>query len=114
MRALGDINRDSRVMTARAAADGGCGWVNVGRGLANAPYVIWSNGGGWDHVSVSYTRRCPTWDEMCKIKEIFFLPDECCIEYHPAETDYVNVHPYCLHIWRPQGQDVPKPPKIFV
>ena len=31
-----------------------------------------------------------------------------------GEEDYVNVHPYCLHIWRPQHQDLPKPPKIFV
>ena len=56
----------------------------------------------------------PTWEEMCKIKGIFFGPDECCVEYHPAEKDYVNVHPYCLHIWRPQNAEIPKPPTIFV
>ena len=82
--------------------------------LASAPFVIWSNGGGWDHVSVSYPKRCPTWEEMCKIKEVFFLPDECCVEFHPAAEDYVNVHQYCLHIWRPQNVAIPKPPKIYV
>ena len=114
MRALADIRKDSRVMIVHDGVDGGEGWVNIGRGLAAAPFAVWSNGGGWDHVSVSFARRCPTWEEMCKIKGIFFGPDECCVEYHPAEKDYVNVHPYCLHIWRPQNAEIPKPPKIFV
>src|SRR5262245_54586743 len=28
----------------------------------------------WDHVSVSLSHRCPTWDEMCWVKDLFFLP----------------------------------------
>ena len=114
MRALEEIRNDKRVHVVQSGEDGGNGWVNVGRGLGSAPFVVWSNGGGWDHVSVSYRNRCPSWDEMCKIKAVFFLPEECCIEYHPAEADYVNVYQYCLHIWRPQNAEIPKPPKIFV
>lgn len=34
--------------------------------------------------------------------------------YHPAKADYVNLHPLCLHLWRPTGAEMPKPPKIFV
>jgi len=26
----------------------------------------------------------------------------------------VNIHPYCLHLWRPVGQDIPLPPVEFV
>lgn len=35
--------------------------------------VIATNGGGWDHVSVSpyHHTRIPTWDEMCEIKDLF-------------------------------------------
>lgn len=76
--------------------------------------VVWSWGGGWDHVSVSFWDRCPTWEEMCRVKDKFFDPEECCIEYHPARSDYVNTFQYCLHIWKPQGIEIPKPPKIFV
>jgi hypothetical protein len=76
--------------------------------------VIFSWGEGWDHVSVSYSNRCPTWDEMCYIKNIFFKEDECVIQYHPPKSDYVNIHPYCLHLWRPQNQSIPMPPKEFV
>ena len=38
--------------------------------------VIASNGMGWEHVSVSpgsaQRKCCPTWDEMCAIKDMFF------------------------------------------
>ncbi len=26
---------------------------------------------GWEHVSISNTHRCPTWDEMCAVKDLF-------------------------------------------
>ena len=79
-------------------------------------YVIASNGGGWDHVSVTMKngKRCPTWDEMCAIKDMFFLPEECVLQYHPSKKDYVNIHPYCLHLWRPQNQQIPTPNNGFV
>ena len=70
--------------------------------------------GGWDHVSVSFRNRTPTWDEMCEIKRMFFRPDEICVEYHPAESEYVNNMPYCLHIWRPQREPIPTPPSWMV
>ena len=44
------------------------------------PYasIIWSNGGGWDHVSMCPYKRShtPTWDEMCRLKDDFFREDE--------------------------------------
>ena len=92
-------------------SDGGSGWVTI---HGKTFFVIYSNGGGWDHVSASSNNWCPTWEEMCFIKNVFFDEDECCIEYHPAKKDYVNNHPYCLHIWKPQTQDIPIPPIIMV
>lgn len=111
MKTMDEIRRDRRLQIKQVAEDGGSGWVTI-RGKAMA--VVFSWGGGWDHVSASFSNRCPTWDEMCIAKDIFFRPDECCVQYHPAEKDYVNVFPYCLHIWRPQRVDLPTPPKIYV
>ena len=111
MKDFDEIKKDRRVIVKSRAEDGLNGWITI-RG--NVFFFVCSNGGGWDHVSVSGNRRCPYWNEMCDAKDIFFRKDECCVEYHPAEKDYVNVHPYCLHIWRPQGRTIPKPPKIFV
>ena len=78
-------------------------------------FVIASNGGGWDHVSVSKKNRIPTWDEMCAIKDMFFEPEEVDVQYHPKQSEYVNNHPYCLHLWRPNcGQALATPPKLYV
>lgn len=78
-------------------------------------FIIASSGMGWEHVSVSLrntkegTERCPTWNEMCHIKDLFWDKEDCIVQYHPAEKDYVNNHPYCLHLWRPTDQILPVP-----
>jgi hypothetical protein len=69
---------------------------------------------GWEHVSVSLGDRCPTWDEMCQVKALFWDKDDCVVQYHPSESDYVNNHPYCLHLWRPVSGGVRIPPSILV
>lgn len=76
--------------------------------------VIASDGAGWEHVSVSRNDRCPTWDEMCHIKALFWDEDDCVIQYHPPRSEYVNNHPNCLHMWRPIGVSLPLPPSIMV
>jgi len=114
MKSLEELRKNNRLMIVQTAADGISGFLKLGNSYANAAMVVCSWGGGWDHVSVSFSNRCPTWEEMCLTKAIFFRDDECCVEYHPAKEDYVNHHPYCLHIWKPQGTELPKPPKIFV
>lgn len=68
---------------------------------------------GWEHVSVSLENRCPTWDEMCQVKSMFWRDDECVIQFHPPEKDYVRTHPYVLHLWKPP-YPTPLPPRSFV
>lgn len=79
-------------------------------------WAIASDGGDWEHVSVSVkdSKRTPTWDEMCFVKSLWWGPEEVVIQYHPAESEYVNNHPGCLHLWRPIGVELPTPPSIFV
>jgi len=76
--------------------------------------VIASDGDGWEHVSVSLPNRCPTWDEMCKVKELFWDDEDCVVQFHPPKRDYVNLHPYCLHLWRPIGATIPLPGMALV
>lgn len=76
--------------------------------------TIASDGGGWEHVSVSLPDRCPTWGEMSFMKGLFWEADDCVMELHPPKSDYVNNHPYCLHLWRPVGQEIPRPPHELV
>lgn len=74
----------------------------------------------WEHVSVSLRvknrviKRCPTWEEMCQIKSIFWSDNDCVVQYHPSKDNYINNHEYCLHLWRPLNSAIPVPPSILV
>lgn len=94
---------------ARTAAAGNNGAFRLRyRGATLA--VICSDGDGWDHVSVSLADRCPTWDEMCYIKSLFFRDSETVVQFHPRKEDYINCHPNCLHLWRSQSTPHDLPP----
>ena len=82
--------------------------------------VMASDGMGWEHCSISIgelgksQKRCPTWEEMCHIKNLFWDEDDCCIQIHPKKSEYVNLHPFVLHIWKPTNQEIPQPIKEMV
>lgn len=71
---------------------------------------------GWEHVSVSIegSDKCPSWQEMCIAKNLFWELSECVVQFHPAEENYVNVHSGCLHLWRCVNAEFPTPPVICV
>jgi len=72
----------------------------------------------WEHVSVSIRLsksmkdldRCPTWEEMCRIKDLFWDPEDCVVQFHPPESEYVSDHHYTLHLWRKKDQNWETPP----
>lgn len=77
----------------------------------------------WEHVSVRAVKYfggdrvknlTPTWDEMCYVKSLFWGEEDCVVQYHPPKSDYVNVHPNVLHLYRPTSVAIPRPPKITV
>lgn len=76
--------------------------------------VIATTEGGWDHVSVSIANRCPTWDEMELVKRAFFFEHETAMQLHVPPSEHINIHPYCLHLWRPQNVAIPRPPSAMV
>ena len=76
--------------------------------------VIASDGLGWEHASVSLQHRAPTWAEMCLVKDIFWSPNDCVVQFHPPERDYVNYHPHCLHLWKSTTEKFPRPPSILI
>ncbi len=108
-----EIRRIPGLLIMMEGEDGGTG-VYRREWFSKPLRIVWSNGCGWDHVSVSKPTKCPTWEEMCEVKKAFFDAEETVIEYHPAESEYVNNHPFCLHMWKPQGIDVPTPPSWMV
>jgi hypothetical protein len=75
---------------------------------------------GWEHVSVTdqttakSKKTCPTWEMMCRVKRAFWDDEECVIEYHVPMIEWINEHPGCLHLWKPIGIEIPRPPALFV
>lgn len=78
--------------------------------------LVCSRGAGWEHVSISPTRKSytPSWDDMCRLKEVFFKDDEAVIQIHPPKSEYINNMPNCLHLWRCTYKDMVLPPAILV
>jgi hypothetical protein len=71
--------------------------------------IIADAGQGWDHVSVSTAMRCPTWEEMDMVKDMFFKVHEVAMQLHVPKKDHINIHPFTLHLWRPHKGGVPRP-----
>jgi len=110
----------NRVREGQMGSDESFGMAGAFRliGPKGAPLVAVSSGVDhehkWEHVSVSAEKRCPTWEEMCFVKDLFWAEDEMCVQYHPPKSDYVNFHPYVLHMWKPIGMTIPMPPTLLV
>jgi hypothetical protein len=123
MRNLHSINIDARRDRSRrtteffgSIGDATCGAFNVPSPIDNVNMrVIASSELGWDHVSVSRGNRCPNWVEMEFVKRLFFEADEVAMELHVAVSEHLSLHPYCLHLWRPNdGREIPLPPAMMV
>lgn len=72
----------------------------------------------WEHVSArsfDYKgERVPSWSEMCHLKDLFWDDEETVVQFHPPKSEYVNNHPNVLHLWKPVGLEIPRPPSIAV
>lgn len=68
----------------------------------------------WEHVSVSLADRCPSWSEMQAVKELFWDDSEVVLQFHPTKAEYVNCHPYCLHMWRHKQTNHALPPRRLI
>lgn len=113
MRRTDEITNNPALRNVRLSIDGGTAITRIGRWEGS---VIWSNGAGWEHVSVSpFAKRItPEWDDMTHLKDMFFYDDEAVIQIHPPKAEYVNNQPNCLHLWRCTYKDMVLPPSCLV
>jgi hypothetical protein len=65
------------------------------------------DGKWWLHVSVSHPHKLPTWAELKEVKELFIGRDKKAIQILPNEKEYVNMHPYCLHLFHSDEDGLP-------
>ena len=53
----------------------------------------------WIHVSCSRPSQLPSWAELREVKRLFIGPTRSAIQLLPAEANYVNLHPWVLHMF---------------
>lgn len=74
----------------------------------------------WEHVSIVVkshdikVKRCPTWEEMCFVKDCFWHEEETVVQYHPPKSESVDNHQYCLHLFRHIDTEIMRPPSNMV
>ena len=89
----------------------GLGYVEWPGGFKGSVVFGHNEGGkGMDHVSVSHNNghRLPTWDDMCRLKRMFFKPEEMVVQIHPREAEYFHGfegRENVLHLWAPADGD---------
>lgn len=115
MKTVDEILSDKRIYPDKVikGEDGVKGFCRIS-GVDMSFVASW--GGGWDHVSVAPLKRnvIPSWEIMCKVKEIFFYDTEAVIQIHPPESEYVNNMSNCLHLWRANDKEMVLPPSFMV
>lgn len=114
MRSVEEIKKSLRLNIVEDYPIGLMGYYRHPKYKERQVVIVASWDRGWEHVSVSLKNRCPTWEEMCAIKEIFWGDDEAVMQIHPPKEDYVNLHNYCLHLWKPINGEITRPPKELV
>ncbi len=116
MRKLEELKGTTHLSISARITNMGLEWYHVYGGYVTWPdfkgtvIFAYDEDGVYEHVSVSCTNKnkLPSWDVMCRLKDMFFYPEETVIQIHPAESQYVhgvgglkNV----LHLWRPMNGD---------
>lgn len=62
----------------------------------------------WLHVSTAWPNRLPTWNELREVRELFLDDGLVAVQIFPPKAEYINVHPYCLHLYaRADARTVP-------
>lgn len=107
-----------RIKTGVMGSDDTYGWngafiVPVGGQMWQ---VILADGGGWRHLSVTNAQKhqLPSWEVMCRMKELFFDDEAWVVQFHPPRAAYVNDHPYVLHLWESLNETQPIPLIVMV
>lgn len=67
------------------------------------------DGRRWLHVSTAFVDRLPTWLELRDLKNWLIGREKLAIQVLPRESEYVNIHPNCLHLFSPLDGPDPIP-----
>jgi hypothetical protein len=79
---------------------GVCAWKKIDDGVfVVISESMESDNRRWLHVSCSRPNRIPTWQDVRRVKDAFVGKNRKAIQVLPCEAEYVNLHPFVLHLW---------------
>ena len=58
-----------------------------------------ADGKRWLHVSLSYSDKMPTYEDMKEVKTLFIGPKQVAYQLFVDDDKHVSWHDYCLHLW---------------
>ena len=107
-----------RIRTGKMGSDDTAGW----NGAFIVPLeghmwqVLISDGMGFRHLSATNAQKSmlPSWNVMCRLRDYFFADDAWVMQLHPPKDEYINDHPYVLHLWESLNDPIPIPPNFMV
>lgn|GEM_PF-1457515 len=59
----------------------------------------------WLHLSVARRNRLPSWEDLKLVKKVLAGPERQAIQVIPRDSEYVNQHAFCLHLFVCLGDD---------
>jgi hypothetical protein len=57
------------------------------------------DGRTWYHVSFSFPDHLPTYGDLQLVRKCFIGEDHTALQIFPPKAEYVNHHPYYLHLY---------------
>ena len=80
-------------------------WMNKSQGLRVLRSLSRTeNEEWWFHVSVSRQSRMPDWNDISLVKRVFLGAETEAYQVMAKESEHVNIHPFCLHLWSPLNE----------
>lgn len=65
--------------------------------------------GHWLHLSIARRKTMPSWADLCHARDEFGYGDRLFVQLMPAQTAWLNLHNYCLHLFhRLDAETVPR------
>lgn len=80
-------------------------FFSVDGGLCVIASVDTIDGMDWLHVSASRRSRCPSYEDLARMKRDFIGEDLPAYQVFPKASEHRSLHPYALHLWAPLGAD---------
>jgi len=69
--------------------------------------VLVSQDNGLWHLSISTPNCSPSYNEIKEARYQYIPDDVTMAQLFPPKREFVNVHPYCHHLWEIPNEDLP-------